>query len=399
MLPRAAVRWLTRQRARSGLLRTSLRWAAPRSFAGGVAAGLGLWAWAANAEGPGEEDKAHYISTGDDSPYLIFSGNGNKSLSSEVAMLLGCQLGRAKIGQFQDGEINIRFHDSARGKHIYIIQPTCYPPNDNLMELLLMVSTLRRASAETITAVIPYYGYSRQLSPISKEGDRCSLAAADVAVMLKTVGVDQVVSVDLHRGQIEGFFENEIQVENLDVTRCQLPYLKRLGLKEPVVVPIGSVKKGKYLRDHISKMGVGDTDLGFIFYTSIGGFENINDDTHPDEEDITKIKGHKIEFVGDVSDRDVLVLTDLVDTGSRVCSAANHLQSLGARRIFALSTHGLLTGNAVQSINDSALDEMVMFNTIPVTTDSPKIRTLSIAPLVAETISRVHKNKSIKELY
>jgi len=341
-----------------------------------------------------------YLPTNDQAyDFRIFSGNGNPVLANEIAMRLGCQLGRAIIGSFQDGEVKIRFYDSVRGKNCYIIQPTCYPPNDNLMELLLTISTLRRASAQNITAILPYYGYSRQLSPIGKDGEGTSLAAADVALMLKTVGVDQVISVDMHRDQIEGFFDHDITVENLDTTKSMLPYLLSLGLKDPVCVSIGRVKKTKYLRDSLTKAGV-DTDMGFLFYQGKGGFENINDDTHPDETDPTTVLSHKTEFVGDVKDRDVLILTDLIDTGARVTSAADHLQGLGANRIFALTTHGVMTGNCVEALEKSAVEEVVMFNTIPLKDKtSPKIRVLSIAPLLAETISRVHTCGSVKDLY
>eukprot|EP00471_Norrisiella_sphaerica_P006161 CAMPEP_0184489108 /NCGR_PEP_ID=MMETSP0113_2-20130426/14415_1 /TAXON_ID=91329 /ORGANISM="Norrisiella sphaerica, Strain BC52" /LENGTH=408 /DNA_ID=CAMNT_0026872337 /DNA_START=181 /DNA_END=1407 /DNA_ORIENTATION=+ len=342
-----------------------------------------------------------YMPTNDEAyDFRIFSGNGNPVLANEIALLLGCQLGRATIGKYKDGETRIRFYDSVRGKHVYVIQPTSFPPNDNLMELLLMISTLRRASAQKITAILPYYGYSRQLSPIGKDGEGMSLAAADVAVMLKTVGVDQVVSVDLHRDQITGFFENGIVVENLDTTKPMLPYLLNQGLQNPVCVSVGRVKKVKYLRDQLSKAGL-ESDMGFLFYQGQGGFQNVNDDTHPDEKDKHEVLSHRLEFVGDVKDRDVLILTDIVETGSRVTSAANHLRDLGANRIFALTTHGLLSENSVEAIDKSALDEIILFNTIPQTDgkDSPKIRTLTIAPLIAETISRMQNRGSVKELY
>jgi len=343
-----------------------------------------------------EETGRVYLQTNDDSEFRIFSGNGNPVLANEVAMMLKTQLGRAIISKFKDGEIKIRFFDSVRGKHVYIIQPTSYPPNDNLMELLLMISTLRRASAETITAILPYYGYSRQLSPLSKHGFRTSLAAADVAIMLKTVGVDNVVSVDLHRNQIEGFFDQEINVDNLDTTLPALPYLLRLGLKNPVLVPIGRVKKTKYLRDSLARNGV-DADLGFVFYSGAGGFENVNEETHPDTNEAQLIQSHRTEFVGDVKDRDVVIQTDLIDTGSRVVSAANKLRDLGARRVFAVATHGLMTGNALEMIEKSALDEVIVFNTVPLSEENKidKIRTLSIAPLIAKTIERMHRGNDI----
>mmetsp|Transcript_1419 Transcript_1419/g.2010 ORF Transcript_1419/g.2010 Transcript_1419/m.2010 type:complete len:399 (+) Transcript_1419:42-1238(+) len=350
-----------------------------------------------SAEAKQEQAEGLYLQPNDEQNLRIFSGNGNPVLANEVAMLLGCQLGRATISKFADGEVKIRFYDSVRGKHVYIIQPTSFPPNDNLMELLLMISTLRRASAETITAILPYYGYSRQLATVDKEGGKVSLAAADVAIMLKTVGVDQVISVDLHKNQIEGFFDHEIIVDNLDVTRSVVPYLVRLGLKDPVFVPIGRVKKTKYLRDSLAREGI-ESDMGFVFYSGKAGFENVNEETHPDENDSSQIQSHRTEFVGDVKDKDVLIHTDLIDTGSRVTSAANHIKRLGARRIFALSTHGLLTGNSIEAIQESALDEVVLFNTIPLRANSPKLRTLSVAPLIAETIKRIDGGKSVVDL-
>mmetsp|Transcript_12856 Transcript_12856/g.24549 ORF Transcript_12856/g.24549 Transcript_12856/m.24549 type:complete len:393 (-) Transcript_12856:304-1482(-) len=339
-----------------------------------------------------------YLPTNDEKNYCIFAGNGNPLLANEICMLLGTQLGRSMISKFHDGEIKIRFFDSVRGKKVYVVQSTCNPTNDNLMELLLMISTLRRASADSITAILPYYGYSRQLAPISKTGVRTSLAAADVAIMLRTMGVDQVVSVDLHKDQIEGFFKSDVTVENLDITKAVIPYLQRKELRDPVCVPIGGVKKAKHLRDCLTRAGV-ETEMGFVFYTGDTGFVNVNEDTHPDETDSTEVMKHSTEFVGDVKDRDVIILTDLIDTGSRVTSAANHLSQCGARRIYAIASHALMTGNAIEVIDKSSLDEVVVFNTIPQKKDSAKIRELTIAPLIAKTISRINTDGSIKALY
>ena len=340
-----------------------------------------------------------YVPTFDESEYCIFAGSGNKELAAEVATLLGCQLGRAKVSQFADGESNIQFKDSVRGKHVFVIQPTSYPPNDNLIELLLMISTLRRASAETVTAIVPYFGYSRQLTPVGKNGDPVSLAAADVAVMMRVAGVDQVVALDLHKSQIEGFFDTKIPVENLDTTRSAIPYLLRKDLHRPVCVSMGRAKKTKYVRDLLTKAGIKDSEMGFIFFKGKKGVEDVNEETHPDKEDIGALKQHRVEFVGDVKGRDVIICTDMIDTGSRVSSSADCLQRLGARRIMALTTHGLLTDNAIEGIEASALDEVVMFNTIPLNNDSEKIRLLSASRLIAQAISRIHENRSVGGLY
>lgn len=387
----------------------------PRNFRRGVtfaaACGLGVasvtsWAWnqftSAESAEPSLKDSDLYMATNDESDFCIFSGSSNQGLANEVATLLGNQLGRVNVDQFRDGEIKIRFLDSVRGKDVYLIQPTCAPPNDNLMQLLLMISTARRASANNITAIVPYFGYSRQLSSVNKDGEPVSLGAADVALMMKVLGVDKVVSIDLHKDQIKGFFDSSVQVENLDTVRPALPYLMRKDLKSPVVVSVGRVKKTKHVRDVLTKAGVnGGADMGFIFYTSEKGVEDVDEDFHPDIDDPKIVREHHVEFVGDVKDKDVVIVTDMVDSGSRVTSAANHLSKLGARRIFALATHGLFTNDAIESIEKSALDEVIMFNTIPLPEEknSQKIRTLTASRLIAETIRRMQSDRSITELY
>lgn len=333
-----------------------------------------------------------YIAPASESNLQIFSGSGNPALAQEICARLGVQLGRVTVGKFSDGETRIQVHDNVRGKDVYIIQPTCKPVNDNLMELLLLVSTMRRASANRVIAVMPYVGYARQ---DETHNHRSTIAGADVALMLESVGVDQVVAVDLHKGQMQGFFSASVPVENLDPLQSAVPYFLTKDLVSPAVVsPSGNgVHRANVFRDHLQKRGV-DSGLAFLYAHNSHGFVD------PDN-----IHHHRLRFpmevVGDVQGRDCIVIDDMIDTGSRISQAAEALRKAGARRIWALCTHGLLTGNAVAKLNNSSLHEIVIFNTIPLSQEkwSPLIRQLSVGGLLSECIRRLHLKQSLSPLY
>jgi ribose-phosphate pyrophosphokinase len=321
----------------------------------------------------------------DDGEMIVFSGNANPELSSEIATLLGAQLGSITVSRFADGEVNVQVHDNVRGKDVYIIQPTCSPVNEHLMELLLMVSTMRRASAERITAVIPYYGYARQ---DRKMAARVPISAADVARLLESMGVDRVVAVDLHCGQIQGFFGPRVPVDNLDAATVGVTYFANKGLVNPVVVSpdAGGVYRAKQFREGLNMASPGlDVGLAMIIKQrpKAGQIE-------------------RMDLVGTVDGSDVVILDDMIDTAGTLCTAAANLKAKGARRVFAFATHGLFSGPASDRISRSVLEEVVVTNSVPLKAGAKaneKIKSLSVAPLLAEAMKRVHNKQSISELF
>lgn len=339
-----------------------------------------------------------YIQPSSHSSLKIFSGNGNRELAREVASLLGVQIGRMRVRKFADGEINIRCHDNVRGKDVFLIQPTCAPANDNLMELLLMISCLRRASAKRIVAVIPYYSYSRE----HRQNNRDAIAGADVALMLETMGVDAVVSVDVHNAQMQGFFGASTPMENLQTISASVPYFVSKKLHHPVVVsPCGSsVVRARKFRNELERHGVDDCGLAMVAVQGVKGVDIessfINDTTALEPGDIMEVVGN----VDDLYNRDVIIVDDLIDSGNRITKAAEALNKLGTRRIYACCTHGLFTNNAIDNIEASPIDEVVVFNTIPLPQDnwSARIRQLSIAGLLAECIRRMHHGEPLDAL-
>ena len=272
-----------------------------------------------------------------------------------------------------------------RGKDVYVIQPTCIPVNEHLMELLLMVSTMRRASAERITAVIPYYGYARQDRKMTA---RVPISAADVARLLEAMGVDRVVAVDLHCGQIQGFFGPRVPVDNLDAGTVGVKYFINKGLVNPVVVSpdAGGVYRAKQFREGINMQAPGlDAGLAMIIKQrpKAGQVE-------------------RMDLVGNVDGCDVVIVDDMIDTATTLCMGAAELKKHGARRVFAFASHGLFSGTASDRIARSELEEVVVTNTIPLAPSSrsnSKIHQLSVAPLLAEAIRRVHLRQSVSDLF
>lgn len=314
----------------------------------------------------------------------LFTGNSNKSLADDIAAHLGISLGKINVGHFADGEVNVVINENVRGKDVYIVQPTSPPVNETLMELLLMISTMRRASAQKITAVIPYYGYARQ---DRKMQARVPISAADVSRLLEAMGVDRVVAVDLHCGQIQGFFGPRVPVDNLDGGTVGVSYFGDMDLINPCVVSpdAGGVYRAKMFRDGLSKKYDVESGLAMIVKQ--------------------RAKASQIEsmdLVGNVDGCDVIIVDDMVDTAGTLCKAADILKEKGARRVFAFASHGVFSGPAAQRISKSALTELVVLDTVPLNEESAmtgKITQLSVGPLLAQAIYNLHNKKSISALF
>ncbi len=314
----------------------------------------------------------------------IFSGNSNVTLSQEIAVFLQTKLGKAHIGRFADGEVNCTVRENVRGKDVYIVQSTCMPVNENLMELLLMVSTMRRSSARRITAVIPYYGYARQDRKMTA---RTPISAADVARLLESMGVDRVVAIDLHCGQIQGFFGPRVPVDNLDGGVIGVSYFGNYDLHSPVVVSpdAGGVYRAKNFREGLAAKHDLDPGLAMIIKQRVKANEV-----------------DRMDLVGNVEDSDVIIVDDIIDTAGTLCKAADVLKEHGARRVFAFASHGLFNGPANARLAKSELTEVVVLDTIPLSEESKansKIRQLSIAHILAQAIQNIHSKKSVSALF
>ncbi|CAD7950654.1 unnamed protein product [Amoebophrya sp. A120] len=318
----------------------------------------------------------------DSSDFMLLSGNANPRLARKIAKHLGVELAPALVTRFKDGETRIQIQQSCRGKDIFIIQPTCPPVNENLVELLFMISTARRASAKRITAVIPYYGYARA---DRKNSSRVPIAAADVANMIIAMGADRVLSVDLHNGAIQGFFPPHCPFDNLSAMSIGVEYFAReqkLGPRVCVISPdAGGVDRARQFQSKLMKYGVEDCKLAMISKQRIRPGEVAS-----------------MDLVGDVRDRDVIIVDDLVDTAGTLCEAAANLKKHGARRIYAFVTHGVLSENALEKIKNSVLEELVVTDTINGDDGRHKVKNIkiaSIAVLVADGLRRIYQNESL----
>ncbi|SBT80166.1 phosphoribosylpyrophosphate synthetase, putative [Plasmodium malariae] len=315
---------------------------------------------------------------------ILFSGSSNPLLSKNIADHLGTNLGKVNLKRFADGEVSMQFIDSIRGKDVYIIQPTCPPVNENLIELLLMISTCRRASAKKITAVIPYYGYARQDRKLSS---RVPISAADVARMIEAMGVDRVVAIDLHSGQIQGFFGPRVPVDNLEAQIIGLDYFTKKDLYKPVIVSpdAGGVYRARKFQDGLNHRGISDCGIAML----------IKQRTKPNEIE-------KMDLVGNVYDSDVIIVDDMIDTSGTLCEAAKQLKKHGARRVFAFATHGLFSGLAIDRIENSPLEEVIVTDTVKANKNidnCKKITKLSVSVLVADAIRRIHQKESLNDLF
>ena len=312
------------------------------------------------------------------SALMVFSGNANPALASEIVAHLGLPLGKAVVGQFSDGEVMTEIQENVRGRDIFIVQPTCAPTNDNLFELLVMIDALRWASAKRVTAVIPYFGYARQ--DRRPHSARVPITARLVAKMIGSAGADRVLTVDLHADQIQGFFD--IPVDNVYASPILLGDIWRQKHDKLMVVSpdVGGVVRARAIAKRLD-----DADLAII-------------DKRRPRANEAKV----MNIIGDVRGRSCVLVDDLVDTAGTLCQAAAALKEQGASKVQAYCTHPVLSGPAVDNISASALDELVVTNTIPLrpeARDCPKIRQLSIGELLAETMRRVSNEESVSSLF
>ena len=313
-----------------------------------------------------------------DTPMMVFSGNANLALSEGIVKKLNMRLGMATVGRFSDGEIAVEIEENVRGKDVFIIQPTCSPTNENLMELLVMIDALKRASASRITAVLPYYGYARQ--DRRSRSARVPISAKLVAKMIEQAGAHRVLTVDLHADQIQGFFD--IPVDNVYSSPILLGDVWRQQYKDLIVVSpdVGGVVRARALAKRLD-----DADLAII-------------DKRRPKANVSEI----MHIIGDVDGRTCVLIDDLVDTAGTLCHAAAALKKHGAIKVVAYCTHAVLSGSAMQNINGSELDELVVTDTIPLSQlaiESGKIRQLSVAEMLAETIRRIAVGESVSSLY
>ena len=305
--------------------------------------------------------------------YKVFSGTANQELSRQIAKYLGIPLSEASIKRFSDGEISVQIGESVRGKDVFIIQPTCAPTDTNLMELLILTDAIKRSSASTVTAVIPYFGYARQ---DRKAAPRVPITAKLVANMIETAGIDRVVTMDLHAGQIQGFFD--IPVDNLYGTITFINYLKNKHLSNPIVASpdVGGVARARSLAKQLN------LDLAII-------------DKRREKANESEV----MNVIGDVNGKDVILIDDMVDTAGTLIKAAAAFKERGATSVTAFCTHPVLSGPAYERIATGAIDELVVTDTIPLKEQNEHIKVISVAPLFAEVIRRVYHDESVNNLF
>ncbi len=313
-----------------------------------------------------------------DTSVMVFSGNANLALSEGIVKKLNMRLGMATVGRFSDGEVAVEIEENVRGKDVFVIQPTCSPTNENLMELLVMIDALHRASASRITAVMPYYGYARQ--DRRSRSARVPISAKLVAKMIEQAGTDRILTVDLHADQIQGFFD--IPVDNVYSSPILLGDVWRQKYRDLIVVSpdVGGVVRARALAKRLD-----DADLAII-------------DKRRPKANVAEI----MHIIGDVDKRSCVLIDDLVDTAGTLCHAAEALKKHGAIKVVAYCTHAVLSGSALKNINNSELDELVVTDTIPLSQEAiglGRIRQLSVAEMLAETIRRIAVGESVSSLY
>ena len=309
---------------------------------------------------------------------MVFAGNANPELAQRVAENLDLPLGQATVTKFSDGETYVEILENVRGRDVFVIQPTCQPTNDHLMELMVMADALRRASAGRITAVIPYYGYSRQDRRVRSA--RVPITAKVVANMLQGVGFDRVLTIDLHAEQVQGFFD--IPVDNIYASPIQLGDIWRQQHKNLTIVSpdVGGVVRARALAKRLD-----DVDLAII-------------DKRRPKATVAEV----MHIIGEVKDRSCVIIDDIVDTAGTLCKAAEALKKHGASKVIAYATHAVLSGKAIENISHSDLDEVVVTDSIPLSPAAQacsRIRVLSVAGMLGETIRRIHTDESVSSLY
>lgn len=308
---------------------------------------------------------------------MLFTGNANPALAERVAQKLAIRLGNAEVKQFSDGEVSVQINENVRGKDVFILQSTCAPTNDNLMELLVMIDAMRRASATRITAVVPYFGYARQDRRVRSA--RVPITAKVVADMMVRVGVDRVLTVDLHAEQIQGFFD--CPVDNVYGAPALVDDIQKQRYPDLIVVSpdIGGVVRARAVAKEL------DSDLAII-------------DKRRPAANVAEV----MNLIGDVNGKTCLLVDDIVDTAGTLCTAASALKEHGAKKVISYCTHAVLSGPAIDRLNNSALDTLVVTDTIPLSPEGEKckaIRQLSIANMLAESIRRVSNEESISAMF
>jgi ribose-phosphate pyrophosphokinase len=308
---------------------------------------------------------------------VLFTGNANPALAREIAQTLGVELGKAKVGRFSDGEVDVEIQQNVRARDVFVVQPTCAPTHDFLMELLIMVDAFKRASARRITAVIPYFGYARQ--DRRPRSTRVPISAKVIANLLETVGVERLLTMDLHADQIQGFFD--IPVDNIYASPVLLSDLKSKAYPNLVVVSpdVGGVVRARALAKQLG------SDLAIIDKRRAAA--NVSEVMH---------------VIGDIEGRNCVIMDDMIDTAGTLVKAAEVLKERGANRVYAYCTHPVFSGPAIERITSSQLDEVVITNTIPLSQTAlacKKIRQLSVAFLFAETIRRISDGESVTSLF
>jgi len=306
---------------------------------------------------------------------VVFGGEANKELTTEICKFLGVELGKIAIKKFSDGEIGVKIKENVRGKDVFVVQSTCPPVNENLIELLIILDALRRASAQRITAVIPYYGYARQ---DRKDQPRVPITAKLVANILYGAGANRVLALDLHAGQIQGFFD--IPVDHLYAINVFVDYFKKMKTTDLVIVSpdVGGIKMA---RAYAKRFGAG---LAIV-------------DKRRNSPDATEV----MHILGEVKDKNVILVDDIIATGSSLVEAAKALKKAGAKKIFAAITHGILSKDAVNKVGKSVIDSLIITDSIPLPKEkkSKKIKVISTGNLFAEAIKRIHFEKSISVLF
>ena len=309
---------------------------------------------------------------------MVFAGNANPKLANDIARELGVPMGKAVVDRFSDGEVAVEIMENIRGRDIYLIQPTCAPTADNFVELLVLVDALKRASASRVTAVIPYFGYSRQ--DRRPRSSRVPITAKVAAKMISAVGTDRVITIDLHADQIQGFFD--IPVDNVYASPLTLADIWRQQGNEDLVVvspDVGGVVRARAIAKRL------DSELAII-------------DKRRPRANVSKV----MNIIGEIEGKSCVMVDDMVDTAGTLCSAAGALKERGAKRVVAYCVHPVLSGPAIDNINGSELDELVVTDTIPLNAtarECQKIRQLSVAQMLAETIRRMAEGESVSSMY
>ena len=305
--------------------------------------------------------------------YRVFTGSAHREFSNQVAAVLDVELSKAEVARFSDGEISVRLCESVRGKDVFVIQPTCAPTNDNLMELLIIVDALKRSSAKSINAIMPYFGYARQ---DRKAAPRVPITAKLVADLLQRAGITRLITMDLHAGQIQGFFD--IPVDNLYGSIVFKEHIATKNLKNPVVASpdIGGVARARY-------------------FAKLLGLDIVIVDKRREKANESEV----MNVIGSVEGKDVILIDDMIDTAGTMVKAASAFKQKGATSVIALGTHAVFSGPAYERIAESEIDEAIVTDTIPLCQNCEKIKILSVAPLFAEVIKRINNDESVNSLF